>query len=134
MKIFLLSLSILLMSFNLGGSIESVLKENDYPIFLGVIEHIEKEEGNKGYRVLVDGYLKGGVIRQEKIIAIVSEDTEVTMLGDENQVKRFAKGDNVFIEFSKGMTFSIPPQSFARKMEVYRKPSYVNMNITMLDY
>lgn len=104
-------------------------KDDDYPIFLGEIESIEKEEGNKGYRVLVDGYIKGSIIRKEKIVAIVSDDTAVIMLGESEQTKGFAKGDNVFIEFSKGMTFSIPPQSFARKMQVYRKPSYVNMDL-----
>ena len=126
MKVLLVSLSILLMSFNLGGSVESMVRD-EYPIFLGVIENIKKEDGNKGYKILVDGYIKGGVIQKEKIVAIVSSDTDIKMIGQEGVTKSFRKGDNVFIEFSKAMTFSIPPQSFARKLEIYRRPYINNM-------
>ncbi len=127
MKVLLVSLSILLMSFNLGGSVEGMMRD-EYPIFLGVIENIKKEDGNKGYKILVDGYIKGGVIQKEKIVAIVSADTDIKMIGQEDEcAKSFRKGDNVFIEFSKAMTFSIPPQSFARKLEIYRRPYINNM-------
>ncbi|MGL4991436.1 MAG: hypothetical protein ACRC57_09820 [Sarcina sp.] len=129
MKLFFLSFCMALMFFvNTVGDI-AIADEIQYPIFLGTIESIEKEDGNKGYKVVVDGYIKGGVIKKEKIVAIVSEDTEIKMLGDENLQKSFSKGDNVFIEFSMGMTFSIPPQSFARKMEVSRKPTYIKMSL-----
>lgn len=129
MKVFFFSFCMSLIFFinSLGGM--AIASEVQYPIFLGTIENIEKEEGNKGYRVVVDGYIKGGIIKKEKIVAIVSEDTEIKMIGDENLQKSFAKGDNVFIEFSMGMTFSIPPQSFARKMEVSRKPAYIKMTL-----
>ncbi|MGL4654631.1 MAG: hypothetical protein ACRCWM_01900 [Sarcina sp.] len=127
MRVLLVGLSILLMNFNLGGSIDT-MKKVDYPIFLGVVERVEKEEGNKGYKVLVDGYIKGGVIKQEKIIAIVSDDTKVKLLGDEKVDKiTIRRGDNVYIEFSQAMTFSIPPQSFARKIEIYKKPTYIRL-------
>lgn len=127
MRVILVGLSILFMNFNLGGSMGPV-KKVDYPIFLGVVERVEKQEGNKGYKVLVDGYIKGGVIKQEKIIAIVSDDTKIKLLGDEKPEKiTIKRGDNVFIEFSQAMTFSIPPQSFARKMEIYKKPTYIKL-------
>lgn len=127
MRTLLVGLSILLMNFNLGGSIDT-MKKVEYPIFLGVVESVEKQEGNKGYKVLVDGYIKGGVIRKEKIIAIVSDDTKIKLLGDEKPEKiTIKRGDNVFIEFSQAMTFSIPPQSFARKMEIYKKPTYIKL-------
>jgi hypothetical protein len=115
------------MNFNLGGSIDT-MKKADYPIFLGVVERVDKEEGNKGYKVLVDGYIKGGVIKKEKIVAIVSKDTKIKVLGlEDSSITKLRRGDNVFIEFSQAMTFSIPPQSFARKVEVYKKPSYTKL-------
>ncbi|WP_297517714.1 hypothetical protein [uncultured Clostridium sp.] len=104
------------------------MKKADYPIFLGVVERVDKEEGNKGYKVLVDGYIKGGVIKKEKIVAIVSKDTKIKVLGlEDSSITKLRRGDNVFIEFSQAMTFSIPPQSFARKVEVYKKPSYTKL-------
>ncbi|MGL4452621.1 MAG: hypothetical protein ACRCTZ_15755 [Sarcina sp.] len=127
MRVVLVGLSILLMNFNLGGSIDTV-KKVEYPIFLGVVEGVEKQEDNKGYKVLVDGYIKGGVIKKEKIIAIVSDDTKIKILDDEESTEvTIKRGDNVYIEFSQAMTFSIPPQSFARKLEIYKKPTYIKL-------
>ena len=127
MKVLLVGLSILLMNFNLGGSVDT-MKKVDYPIFLGVVERVEKEDGNKGYKVLVDGYIKGGIIKKEKIVALVSDDTKIKVLGsEENEKVSIRRGDHVFIEFSKAMTFSIPPQSFARELEIYKKPTYTKL-------
>ncbi|MGL4761203.1 MAG: hypothetical protein ACRCWG_07050 [Sarcina sp.] len=127
MKVLLVGLSIVLMNFNLGASIDTV-KKVDYPIFLGVVERVEKQEGNKGYKVLVDGYIKGGIIKKEKIVALVSQDTKIKVLGGEDNEKiNIKRGDHVFIEFSQAMTFSIPPQSFARELEIYKKPTYTNL-------
>ena len=127
MRILLVSLSMLFMNPSLGGDI-NIMKKIDYPIFLGVVESVEKEPDNKGVKVLVNGYIKGGIIRKEKIIAIVSDDTKIKVLGEEKSKNiTIKRGDNVYIEFSQAMTFSIPPQSFARKLEIYRKPRYLNL-------
>lgn len=127
MRVLLVSLSILFMNPNLVGGINT-MKKVEYPIFLGVVESVEREPDNKGYKVLVDGYIKGGIIKKEKIVAIVSDDTKIKIIGDEKSNKiSIKRGDNVYIEFSQAMTFSIPPQSFARKLEIYKKPRYMNL-------
>ncbi|MGL4740900.1 MAG: hypothetical protein ACRC41_08850 [Sarcina sp.] len=128
MKIFLVVLSLFFMLFNLGGSVKA-MEEARYPIFLGVVESVEKNIDEGEYRILVDGYIKGGIIKKDKIIALVSDDTKINSIDKEVKINKIKSGDRVYIEFSKAMTFSIPPQSFAREIEVYRAPSYSKLSI-----
>ncbi|MGL5766044.1 MAG: hypothetical protein ACRCX8_10440, partial [Sarcina sp.] len=123
MRSFLVVLSLFFMFFNLGGSVKA-MEDDMYPIFLGVVENVEKSIDEGEYRILVDGYIKGGIIKEDKIIALVSDDTKIDSIDKETKITKIKRGDRVYIEFSKAMTFSIPPQSFARKIEVYRAASY----------
>ncbi|MGL5821491.1 MAG: hypothetical protein ACRCYE_07650, partial [Sarcina sp.] len=117
MRSFLVVLSLFFMFFNLGGSVKA-MEDDMYPIFLGVVENVEKSIDEGEYRILVDGYIKGGIIKEDKIIALVSDDTKIDSIDKETKITKIKRGDRVYIEFSKAMTFSIPPQSFARKIEV----------------
>lgn len=123
MKVFFVISSLFFMLFNLGGSVEA-MQEDKYPIFLGIVESVEKSIDEGEYRILVDGYIKGGIIKKDKIIALVSEDTKISSVDKEVKINKIKRGDKVYIEFSKAMTFSIPPQSFAREIEVYRVAAY----------
>ena len=86
------------------------------PIFIGKILEIEDQEDNK--RLLVEGYVKGCEVYEEKLIALINEETEILGNCNNEKTKDFSVGDRVYIELSEAFTKSIPPQSVAKKIQV----------------
>lgn len=95
-------------------------------MFLGEIVEVTMDSKQENTMLLVKGYLKSCDVFPQEIVAVVSKDTKLaTSCGKEVNEIKFEKGDNVFIELNPAMTFSIPPQSSAAKIQV-SKPVKTN--------
>ncbi|MEG0774655.1 hypothetical protein [Clostridium sp.] len=94
-------------------------KPTESNLFLGEIVEVRMDSKQENTMLLVKGYLKSCEVFEQELVAIISKDT-VIMAGCDEQTKelKFEKGDKVFIELSPRMTFSIPPQSPALKIQV----------------
>lgn len=88
-------------------------------MFLGEIIEVTMDSKQENTMLLVKGYLKNCEVFPQELVAVVSKDTKLTTsCGKEINEIKFEKGDNVFIELNSAMTFSIPPQSSAVKIQV----------------
>lgn len=88
-------------------------------MFLGEIIEVNMDSKQENTMLLVKGYLKSCDVFPQELVAVVSKDTKLaTSCGKEVNEIKFEKGDNVFIELNPAMTFSIPPQSSAVKIQV----------------
>ena len=88
------------------------------PIFMGEVLEVSKDNSGNTL-LLVDGYLKTQQVSKQNVVAVVGPDTKILNCeGEESNAGMFEKGDVVFIVLSEAMTFSIPPQSVARKIKV----------------
>jgi len=88
-------------------------------LFLGEILEVRVDSKQENTMLLVKGYIKSCEIYQEELVAVVSKDTKLmTSCGKKVDELKFEKGDKVFIELSPIMTFSIPPQSPALKIQL----------------
>ena len=78
-------------------------------IFMGTVEEVQRNEDNNTINVKVKGYLKGLVVQNQELIAIVSDETliipnECPKEGEEPDIKKvnpkefkIQKGDTVFL-------------------------------------
>ena len=99
-------------------------------IFMGTVEEVQRNEDNNTINVKVKGYLKGLVVQNQELIAIVSDETliipnECPKEGEEPDIKKvnpkefkIQKGDTVFFVLSEAMTKSTPPQASARAIQL----------------
>ena len=99
-------------------------------IFMGEVEEVQRNEDNNTINVKVKGYLKGLVVQNQELIAIVSDETliipnECPKEGEEPDIKKvnpkefkIQKGDTVFFVLSEAMTKSTPPQAAARAIQL----------------
>lgn len=88
-------------------------------IFIGEIKNVEEDREQNNIRLLADGYIKGNEIYKEQILIIVGEDTKIISCnGEKADNVKFEKGDKIYVQLSEAMTKSIPPQSFAKKIQV----------------
>ena len=97
-------------------------------IFMGTVEEVQRNEDNNTINVKVKGYLKGLVVQNQELIAIVSDETliipnECPKEGEEPDIKKvnpkefkIQKGDTVFFVLSEAM--STPPQAAARAIQL----------------
>ena len=99
-------------------------------IFMGTEEEVQRNEDNNTINVKVKGYLKGLVVQNQELIAIVSDETliipnECPKEGEEPDIKKvnpkefkIQKGDTVFFVLSEAMPKSTPPQAAARAIKL----------------
>ena len=93
-------------------------------IFMGTVEEVQRNEDNNTINVKVKGYLKGLVVQNQELIAIVSDETliipnECPKEGEVNPKEfKIQKGDTVFFVLSEAMTKSTPPQAAARAIQL----------------
>ena len=99
-------------------------------IFMGTVEEVQRNEDNNTINVKVKGYLKGLVVQNQELIAIVSDETliipnECPKEGEEPDIKKvnpkefkIQKGDTVFFVLSEEMTKITPPQEAARVIQL----------------
>lgn len=89
------------------------------PIFIGEVVSVDKSEDGKTIKVTVDGFIKTNDVYKEKIIAIVTDETDIEECsGKKLKKEEIMKGNGVLIVLSAEMTKSIPPQSSAIKVQV----------------
>lgn len=89
------------------------------PIFIGEVVSVDKSQDGKEFKVTVDGFIKTSDVYKEKIIAIVTDETDLEdCSGNKLKKEDIMKGDGVLIVLNSAMTKSIPPQSSAIKMQV----------------
>ncbi len=94
-------------------------KPLDSNLFLGEVLEVTVDSKQENTMLLVKGYMKSCEIYPEELLAVISKDTKLMMsCGKEVKKINFEKGDRVYIELSPIMTFSIPPQSPALKIQV----------------
>lgn len=94
-------------------------KPLDSNLFLGEVLEVTVDSKQENTMLLVKGYMKSCEIYPEELVAVISKDTKLmTSCGKEVKKINFEKGDRVYIELSPIMTFSIPPQSPALKIQV----------------
>lgn len=88
-------------------------------LFLGEVLEVTVDSKQENTMLLVKGYMKSCEVYEQELVAIVSKDTKLmTNCGEKVDKINFEKGDRVYIELSPRMTFSIPPQSSALKIQV----------------
>jgi len=94
-------------------------KPLDSNLFLGEVLEVTVDSKQENTMLLVKGYIKSCEIYPEELVAVISNDTKLmTSCGKKVDKINFEKGDRVYIELSPIMTFSIPPQSPALKIQV----------------
>ena len=105
-------------------------KPESNAIFMGIVEEVQRNEDNNTINVKVKGYLKGLVVQNQELIAIISDETliipnECPKEGEEPDIKKvnpkefkIEKGDTVFFVLSESMTKSTPPQAAARAIQL----------------
>lgn len=94
-------------------------KPLDSNLFLGEVLEVTVDSKQENTMLLVKGYIKSCEIYPEELVAVISKDTKLmTSCGKKVDKINFEKGDRVYIELSPIMTFSIPPQSPALKIQV----------------
>ena len=105
-------------------------KPESNAIFMGIVEEVQKNTGENTINIKVKGYLKGLVVQNQELIAIVSDETliipnECPKEGEEPDIKKvnpkefkIQKGDTVFFVLSEAMTKSTPPQAAARAIQL----------------
>lgn len=128
MKQIVMIMSLIMMNFSPAANVDKKV-EFDCPIFMGTVESVEvNKDTGKPERVLVDGYIRTTTVYKTQVMAIISDDTKLVFNKDvKNKDGAIQRGDTVYVVFSPAMTFSIPPQSVAKKMEVYSKEKYKKM-------
>lgn len=128
MKRLILMISILILSINFY-SIKVLANEDDSSVFIGVVKAVAQDQNGSVKKVLVDGYIKGNSIYKTKIIAIITSDTEVFI--DKKPIYSnffIQNGDMIYIVFSKSKSSTNPPQSRAKKIEIYKNENYKKLN------
>jgi hypothetical protein len=100
-------------------TVTAFAKPLDSNLFLGEVLEVTVDSKQENTMLLVKGYMKSCEIYEQELVAIVSKDTKLmTNCGEKVDKLKFEKGDKVYIELSPRMTFSIPPQSSALKIQV----------------
>lgn len=119
MKLKRVAICTLLLVMLIGGIVYA--KDDNNPILIGKITEVKTSENNKDVRILVDGVIKSTDVYKETVLVIISDETSVLDKGGNKLIKTdLKKGDGVVIVLSPEMTKSIPPQSVAKKIEVYK--------------
>lgn len=89
------------------------------PLFIGEVVSVDKSENGKEVKVTVDGFIKTNDVYKEKIITIVTDETDIEdCSGKKLKKEEIMKGNGVLIVLGPDMTKSIPPQASVMKMQV----------------
>lgn len=91
------------------------------PILIGEITSVEKCNDSKDVKIVVNGYMKACGVCKGKIVVVVDKNTKMNKECKEKEKIKFEVGDYVSIELDKKITKSIPPQGYAKKIEISKK-------------
>lgn len=110
-------------------TIKAFANEDDLPILIGVVKGVNEDGKGNIKKILVDGYIKGNGIYKGKIVAVITNETEVFINKKPvyNNIS-IKSEDSVYIVFSKAKTMTNPPQNKAKIIEVYKNEKYKKLN------
>ncbi|MGG7077878.1 hypothetical protein [Clostridium sardiniense] len=95
------------------------------PLLMGEIKKVEKCNDSGNIRVIVDGYMKGCETYKDQVLIIIDKNTKMHE-GCKKECKEEVKcevGDYVSVVLDKKITKSIPPQAYAKRVQVTKKKS-----------
>lgn len=96
-------------------------KVEDNPILIGQIAEVKTSENGKDVSILVNGFIKSTDVYKETVLVIINNETAILdKMGNKVIKTDLKKGDTVVAVLSPAFTKSIPPQSVAKKIEVYK--------------
>lgn len=103
------------------------------PILIGKITSVEKCNNSKEVKVIVDGYMKECGIYKDKIVVRVDKNTKFNKNCNKKGEMNFEVGDYVLVELDKKITKSIPPQGYAKKIEISKKKEIAEKETSVND-
>lgn len=93
------------------------------PLLMGEIKKVEKCSDSDNIKLTVDGYMKGCETYKDQVLVIVDKNTKMHE-GCKKECKeeiKFEVGDYVSVILDKKITKSIPPQAYAKRIQVTQK-------------